>query len=470
MPLTRRHLLGGVAAGGLAAAGIYELVDRFTQAPQRTPAGALPPEQHLLDSVRLIRDNRVEVLVPPLHHKVVTAKLRVGEGVADLDDARVQLESALRRLEGQFEPTPAGLGITVAWGLPYFRRYVPGHATIHLPIDLRATRARGRPVRVLEDAIRFPSDPDSTILEQNDIAVLLRSDSLAHIADGSKALFDELGRIFRVTSIRRGFAGGGFDGGTGLPKQMATAAGIPGADLIPDTAELFLGFTSTQKAALGPPRIANLETLGYADLRPSGYFAQGTHMHLSHLFEDIAAWYQTFDFRARVDTTFRPGLEVQPETRTVPQGPEDAQTAAQVERDYARHRQIGHSGSLQTASRLDRDVVGSDGVPYPKGTAIPQRADFNTLDNPFLWTADPERDGFADSPAAGLHFVIFNPTGDDFRRTRLAMDGVLPDGTRLPFEPRSLGQGFNQILATTHRQNFLVPPRRHRSFPLSELP
>ena len=49
------------------------------------------------------------------------------------------------------------------------------------------------------------------------------------------------------------------------------------------------------------------------------------------------------------------------------------------------------------------------------------------------------------------------------------MDGVLPDGTTLPFGVQSSGQGFNQILATTHRQNFLVPPRRHRSFPLSEL-
>jgi len=25
------------------------------------------------------------------------------------------------------------------------------------------------------------------------------------------------------------------------------------------------------------------------------------------------------------------------------------------------------------------------------------------------------------------------------------------------------------VLLTTHRQNFLVPPRRHRSFPLAEL-
>jgi hypothetical protein len=48
------------------------------------------------------------------------------------------------------------------------------------------------------------------------------------------------------------------------------------------------------------------------------------------------------------------------------------------------------------------------------------------------------------------------------------MDGVLPGG-KIPFPPRDRNQGFNSILQTTHRQNFLVPPRRHRSFPLAEL-
>ena len=75
----------------------------------------------------------------------------------------------------------------------------------------------------------------------------------------------------------------------------------------------------------------------------------------------------------------------------------------------------------------------------------------------------------SDGPAAGVHFVVFNPSSDDFNRGRLAMDGVLPDGTKLPFAPRDRGQGFNSILRTTHRQNFLVPPRAHRSFPLAEL-
>jgi hypothetical protein len=154
---------------------------------------------------------------------------------------------------------------------------------------------------------------------------------------------------------------------------------------------------------------------------------------------------------------------------TVKQGPNDVESTAGVARDYAHHRTIGHSGSIQPASRLQQNVVGPDGILYERGTPIPHRADFNTLDNPFYFTAHPQRDAFQNAAAAGVHFVVFNPTSDDFNRGRLAMDGVLPDGKVLPFGHGSRGQGFNSVLSTTHRQNFLVPPRAHRSFPLSEL-
>ena len=130
---------------------------------------------------------------------------------------------------------------------------------------------------------------------------------------------------------------------------------------------------------------------------------------------------------------------------------------------------MGHSASLQTTSRLTENVRGSDGTVYVKGTAIPHRADFNTLDNPFAWSSQPQVDAMGQEPRAGVHFVVFNPSSDDFKRNRLAMDGVLPDGTRLPFQRGARGQGLNSVLQTTHRQNFLVPPRRHRSFPLVEL-
>jgi hypothetical protein len=314
--LTRRQALAGAAAGALGAAGIYELVDKLAgDTPKRTAAGAFPPEQHVLDGVRTITDNGIDVVVPPLHHEVVTAKVKLGG--RDLRDAQRSLEAALTHIDARYgAPTPAGLGVTLGWGLPYFERYVPAAWKVNAPFDRRAQ------LPALQRTRAFPSDPDSTVLETNDVAILLRSDQLAHIEDAAKTL-DALG-VFDVTSIRKGFVGGG------LPKKMALAANIPGADLIPDGAELFLGFTSTQAQGLGPRKIANLETLGYVDLGPSAYFREGTHMHLSHLSEDLEAWYLNFDFQQRVDTAFRPHLRVKEGTQTVRQPAQDDATVASV--------------------------------------------------------------------------------------------------------------------------------------------
>ena len=471
MRLTRRELLAGgaaVAAGG--GAGIYALVDNLSGA---TPRASVPlrrrPEQHLFDA-EVVVDDGVEVVVPALHHRVVTAKLKVEESRVALREAQAALEEALSRLERRYEPSPAGLGVTVAWGRPYFDRYVPDLAEARLPVDVRASKAQGRRVQALIDAVRFPSDPHDVVLDDNELAVMFRSDDRARIDEGAAAIFGDLRDLLDATSIRSGFAGGGFRGGPGLPKQMATAAGVPGAELIPDGAELFLGFTSTQKAGLGPTEIANHETLpGYTDQWPHGYFRGGTSMHLSHIFEDLEAWYLNFTFEQRVGTMFRPGKEVRPGTKTVRQAAQDVVSARAVATDARRRGAIGHSAAIQTASRLLADVEANGGTRYPKGTAIPQRADFNTLDNPFTWSARPESDGMGDGPAAGVHFAVFNPTSDDFHRNRLAMDGVLPDGTRLPVAQRDKSQGFNSVLRTSHRQNFLVPPRAHRSFPLAEL-
>jgi hypothetical protein len=257
------------------------------------------------------------------------------------------------------------------------------------------------------------------VLERNDVAILLRSDSRDHLAHGAGVLDLD---FLDVTSVRRGFVGGG------LPKKMSMAAGVPGADLVPETAQLFLGFTSTQKDALGPRLIANHETLGLVELGPRHYFRQGTHMHVSHLFEDLEAWYLNFDFDERVATAFQPGRpHVREGTLTVPQ-PRDAPIPPDVERDFRApgpHRpQLVDPAVVAAAARLRRD----DGTVYQKGTAIPQRADFNTLDNPFAWSSRGESTEWSPGPRAGLHFVVFNPSSDDFHRNRLAMDGRLPTG------------------------------------------
>ncbi len=49
----------------LAAGGIYKLVDELTAPPAREIAGSLRPEQHLLDGIRVVRDNGVEVPYRP---------------------------------------------------------------------------------------------------------------------------------------------------------------------------------------------------------------------------------------------------------------------------------------------------------------------------------------------------------------------------------------------------------------------
>ena len=65
------------------------------------------------------------------------------------------------------------------------------------------------------------------------LAVLLRKRFARRLAEGYELIFAAETSFLRVTSIRQGFAGGGFDGGPGLPKLLATAAGIPGRSLDP---------------------------------------------------------------------------------------------------------------------------------------------------------------------------------------------------------------------------------------------
>ncbi len=490
----------------LVNSGIYGLVDRFAKPPVRKPP-AFPflPEQHLLQEVKVILEDAlgssssagtIAVVVPPLHHEVVTARLNVPPTAKALKEAQAQLESAIASVEQVYPQTPAGLGITVAWGLPYFQNYIPrlSKSSAHfpagtsypdyLPIDNRASQAAGQTVRAILDAITFPSDQPppgfpSVLLEENDVAVLLRSDALDNITAGANALFgrgvDQAGSLFTMTSIRRGFAGGGFYGGQSLLCQMARAANIPAAQHIPLNAELFMGFTSSHAAALGPTLICNIESLpGLTDQWPNGYFQHGTTMHLSHLFEDLQGWYEGHEvanfsrFSDRLRAAFRPGLDFPEGTQTVPEGMIQVESEEVVAADLSTHGAVGHSAAIQPVTRLQQDVIDNYGNFYPAGTSIPQRADFNTLDNPFYYSANPSLDRSATSPAAGLHFLVFVPTSDAFHRGRLAMDGHYPGGRVLNLHPRAFEMGFNAVLFTTHRQNFLVPPRAHRSFPLAE--
>jgi hypothetical protein len=437
--------------------------DQAVDAGHADLARVLKSEQYIMHDIQNDTQNNVTVIIPPKLHHVVTLKLRVAPEARALHTAQKRLEHAIERLERHYAPTPSGLGITIGWGLSYFRNYVTAPAAHYLPIDNRASVARDQPTLALLDAIKFPSDPDDLILEQNDAVVLLRSDHSENLEDAHHALIDGGEDFWEPTSIRKGFIGGD------LPRQLAVAAGVPGADKIPPGAQLFLGFTSSQKAALGSDSMPNFDSIpGLTNQFPMGYFRSGCTMHLSHLYEDLEKWY-AMNYKDRLARAFRPNVSVPEGTQTVPDGPSGTGSESEIVQELQRTGVVGHTVALHPATRLAQDLTDNYGNFYPKGTAIPLRADFNTLDNPFAWTAHPMQDRWADSPAAGLHFLVFVPTSDSFHRARMAMDGHYPDGRELGINPHSANQGMNAVLRTTHRQNFLVPPREHRAFPLAEL-
>ena len=184
MKLTRKELLGGAAAGALGAAGIYKLVDELAESPPAPRPASLGEEQYLLSGMKLITHEGVEVVEPPLHHQVVTGRLAV-EARRDLREAQRVLEEALGALESRYEPSPAGLAVTVVGAALLPPRFRPA-ASSGRPARIHQRR---RPVSALQDAQRFPSDPDTTILESNDVAFLLRSDEREHVADAARSLF-----------------------------------------------------------------------------------------------------------------------------------------------------------------------------------------------------------------------------------------------------------------------------------------
>lgn len=480
--VSRRRFLRVSLEAAVVSAGVYGIVEQLATKPVRSEGlgmalanVALPDEQYLFSGTSTVTNNGVLVNVPPLYHEVVTATLATGTTASDLQAAQTVLEGVLSDLEsdGLLTFTPAGVGIAVGWGLSYFHlpAVQPAAATV-LPLDLTAPPVGGHEQSVLLPAIRFGTDPADVIIEDNDVVFVMASDSLANIATAYSALFEGAAAdLFNVTSIRKGFVDATQLGGTGqsLTKKFAVANGIPGADSIPDQAQLFLGFTSTQTAAIGPSTIANFESLGMTNQTTDSYFAHGTTLALSHLFEDLVSWYGN-QYRERVSFAFRPKIAHRTPvgTLTIPESLANIEHPRQINQDARRFGVVGHSASMQPVSRLQKATRG-----FAKGSAIPVRADFNTVDNPFSYSANPTQDRYSSTPAAGVHFLSYVPTSFYFERLREAMDGPA-GGNGPPAQPPRPAPPWEAFvgaanIAASHRQNFLIPPRQHRSFPLAEL-
>ena len=377
----------------------------------RQPASSLPPEQHLLSGVAG-------------RHRQRRRGARAAAAPRGRDREAPVDESAISR-----KARSGARGRARGAGVAATRRRRPGSASrsrgacrtsgaTSRPSGSGSSRLRRPGSAVgpaLLDAIRFPSDPEDTELEQNDVAVLLRSDSLDAIAAAREGAVRRPRRPRRRhprasrRRVRRRRAC------REARRRRGRSRRRPDPDRGRALPRLHL---DAQRQSLGPSRIANLETLGLGRGSRRGTSPTAPHMHLSHIHENLEAWYVNSSHDDRVHTTFRPGLEVPEGTLTVPQGRAEVSTAADVRRSY---RCTARSA---TAAR-SRLRLASSAVGRPRRHRLP---------------------GGHRDPAAGRLQHARQPVRLERRRQRLGRSGgrrplrrLQPDERRLP--PRAQRDG-----------------------------
>jgi hypothetical protein len=231
---------------------------------------------------------------------------------------------------------------------------------------------------------------------------------------------------------------------------------------------MWMGFLDQQVNGSGPAAICTFVGNHSARLttaKPGDYFDNGSIQHLSHVIEDLAQFYAQpagayagESYIDRVQYVFRSnpipsaGHGNQLSIGGGPayldnlfRGAGDAEANAQGQNTFNNERRMGHLCGLQRSSRA------------ADGTAMHIRMDgpgFDSMDVP----------GGGDEPK--LQFTIFVPTAEFFRAMRANQASLdLVEKYNVP----ATSNGVERFITTTRRQNFLVPPRRHRSFPLVEL-
>jgi hypothetical protein len=359
-------------------------------------------------------------------------------------------------------------------------------------------------------------------IENNDILFELRSDSLNNLADvaawfvGSNKLNGNIVQspnfsdLFKFGTPRVQFVQ------PGLPRKVADAAfsKLNQGNVLyefhtrvnPDSS-MVMGFVDQQVDSSAPTadvvtfvgnaRHSNIPK--FTNAKIGDYFDFGSIAHFSHVIDDLYQFYSTPNqdanrpggepFTERVQYMFRSnqlgtthGVPSEGNTdqftngggpaflNNVFQGVNAAQRGAQdlgglfapgnqtLDATFTGTGRVGHEAALQRVSRA------------PDGTPLHIRNDgpgFDSLDVP-AFTNFPGGTSFAaGTNQFKLQFLVFMPTADLFARMRVAV--AAQDFQHQFLANQDDDNGLERFITATRRQNFLVPPRRHRSFPLVEL-
>jgi hypothetical protein len=498
--VSRRSLLttSAALAGGLAS---FPLLERLSSVPQRMAlsADAVPnvPSDIQFDIGAFIPPaqtiNGIPVRFGPVHTLFATANLDFLPSVAD----QTRLENALLTIESVYPWSPSGVFTQVAYGGPYWNAFPQSLSTSAIP---QLTDGTGRFVQA--PAVPGPTDvhpnnPGITKdrfnvrvqLETNVVLFTIRSDVLAHTTDvanwlaGSNRLNGQaiasprFGVRLTFTSFRAMFTQ------IGLPRQVANQAGFSFASVVNPNSSMWMSFVDQQVNASAAASRVTFAGSGLTDGTSGRYLDLGAIQHLSHVIQDLHQFYDVDEalggngqpvfgddsqFAEKVQYMFHAPPIASSDPGNILTGPAvlpnqfrgtgyAAQTAQGIGTDTDSEtgqpeRRVGHLSALQRSSR------------DAQGGPLHQR-----LDGPGFDSFDMNQPGvpsrFVNKSHPKLQFSVFVPSSAFFetmRRNQASLDlqqrfGSNPDDN-----------GLERFITATRRQNFLVPPRRHRSFPLVE--
>ena len=491
-PVGRRTALRrtGVVAGAMAALGTLDLVAGFARVPVRIAWAAedvafpdvqfdlgpfMPPAQTL---------DGVPVGMPPIHTTFVTARL--GRAPSKADAGR--METVLRTIEGNYPYAPGGVMTHVAYSDTYFARFPAALVNANMPRTLAGNqpvlkRAVASPTDVAPGAhaldLRRPEFTVPLVLENNDVLFTVRGDDWSYVAD-VVAWLGGSGRL-----VGRPIASPRFDAGMtitssramfvqmGLPRYLADANRLPFASFVNPFSPMWMGFADQQVDASAPPQdvtFAGGHGIRLTTAQPGAYFDNGAVQHLSHVLLDLQQFYvdgrepeEDVDHRENFDERLQYMFQSPAQVLEDPAdpfldggGPRSLGMRGAVlrnlfnGRDYARtsaqqFARIGHVSQLHRTGRTAEGRPLHLRIDGPGFDAMDTRTGRNT----------PK-----------LQFSGFFPSADffaDLRRSQASVD-LLDE-----FDLEEEDHGLERFITATRRQNYLIPPRRHRAFPLVEL-
>jgi hypothetical protein len=372
----------------------------------------------------------------------------------------------------------------------------------------------------------------NVVLESNDVLFQLKSDSLNNLSDivswvqgsnklnGNSVQSPDFNGLFDFGTPRLQFVQ------PGLPRKVADQVAQNNPALVefntrinPDS-PMVMGFLDQQVDSSAPS--ASLVTFAGVNAKTQlttakagDYFDNGSIVHFSHVIDDLYQFYQTaaqdptggggepateriqYMFRSNQINSGFQGLPVNQTgdgfanggapafVNNVFQGTNAASLGAQalhgaatqttntdLNKTFNGQQRIGHEVALQQTSRaadgtplhIRNDGPGFDGMDVPAFDTFPGQ--------PSISTHFP-----AGTNQFKLEFLIFVPTSEFFRQMRVsagaqdlfAKFGQPNDPTGTSGGVQFADNGLERFITATRRQNFLTPPRRHRSFPLLEL-